>query len=270
MDMIYDELMHELGPKSNKLNAEAIAPAPGLQNLIDRYIVLTRQNPIMSNCKWYLLPDNRAYLIFYLFDLEKTMVPKWIIVGPRSKHKIISRQNRHFTFICSFKPGALNWFVDAPVSELRDKAVDASLLLNTKSTNFFEKLTMNALRFDILNFVKDFESLLTSSISTPPGSHYVAQEFYQYCLNSNAVQLFNNVSKNIGYSDRQLRTLVQNYIGQSPKMVAKIERFTKSLALIKNGESWTSIAYSTGYYDQSHMISDYNKLVGSTPGKLFS
>lgn len=268
--MIYDELMHELGPKSIKLNAQVIAPTIGLQALIDRYIVLTRQTPIESSNQWYILPDNRAYLIFYLFDVEKTITPKWKIIGPRTKHKIISRQNRLFAFICSFKPGALRWFGDFPVSELKDEVVDASDFFKTNSNDFFEKLTINASRSDILNFVKDFEILITRSISIPYGSFNVAQAFYQYCLKSDVVSPLNTVAENLGYSDRQLRNIVQNYIGHSPKMVAQIERFTKSLALIECGKSWASIAYLTGYYDQSHMISDYHKLVGASPEKLFS
>lgn len=268
--MIYYGLLHELGPKSSKLKAEAIAPAPGLQNLIDHYIVLTGHLPIQSNDQWYLLPDNRAYFIFYLFDCKNTIVPKWSIVGPRSKHRIISRQDRAFTFICSLKPGALNWLIDVPVSELTDTSVDASYLLKANSSDSFEKLTINALKHDILSFVKDFESLIASSLTTPSETNCVAQAFYQSCLNGNVVPLLTTVSKTIGYSDRQLRTIVRNYIGQSPKMVAQIERFTKSLVLIKDGESWTNIAYSAGYYDQSHMISDYTKFLGSTPNKLFS
>lgn len=269
--MIYDEQMHQLGEESIRLNIETIVPTPDLQKLIYRYFVLTQETTLPLNSQWYLLPDNSAYLIFYLFDQGVNIVPKWTIIGPRSKHKIISRENRLFTFICSFKPGGLSSFVDIPIYELRDQAIDACYMLKNFPFDIFEKLTMRALRFNILGFVKDLEFFLVNSMSIITSvSYHIAQEFYQYYLDRNVRPLLTTVSKDLGYSDRQLRNLIQNYIGHSPKMVAQIERFTKSLVLSKGGENWANIAYSAGYYDQSHMISDYHKLVGSTPEKLFS
>lgn len=267
--MIYDERMHELGRESIRLNARTIVPDPTLQKIVYRYFVLTKENTCPLDSQWYLLPDNSAHLIFYLFDEGNTIIPKWIIIGPRSKHKIISRKDRLFTFICSFKPGGLRSFVDIPLNELRDEALEASQM-KSYSSYTFEQLTISALRFNVLEFVKYFEVFLKKSMGEHTYPHYLVQAFYQKYLLRDVQPLLTNVSKDLGYSDRQLRNLIQSHIGHSPKMVAQIERFTMSLKLSKGDLNWSSIACSSGYYDQSHMISDYHKLIGLTPERLFS
>jgi len=268
--MIYDEQMHELGEKSIKLNMTSIAPESSLRSIIKCYNVLKQETNQIQKGQWYLLPDNNAHLIFYLFDKGNTVVPRCVIVGPRSTHKVISRKNRRFTFICSFQPGGLSPFVNIPVCKLRDQALNSCEILKNFSTDISETLTIKALHSDISGFVKSLECYFLNSIQTPPFSYNIAQEFYQYYLAKSTQPSLTLASKKFGYSDRQLRNLIQNHIGHSPKMVAQIERFTKSLSLVEYRTSWANIAYSAGYYDQSHMISDYQKLVGTTPQKLFS
>lgn len=268
--MIYDEQMHELGEKSNKLNMTSITSKSIFRNIIKGYYVLTHETNQIQKGQWYLLPDNNAHLIFYLLDKENTVVPKCVIVGPRSKHKIISRKNRRFTFICSFQPGGLSRFIDIPICQLKDRSLNSCDLLKNFSSDIFEKLTIKALQFDFLGFVKSLEFYLLSLTHFPSFSNNIAQEFYQYYLDYNTKPSLTLASKKFGYSDRQLRNLVKKHIGHSPKMVVQIARFTKSLTLIECEKSWANIAYSSGYYDQSHMIAEYHKLVGSTPQKLFS
>lgn len=270
--MVYDEQMHELGEESTRLQTRAIPPSPYLQQFVHRYFVLTHEANLPSDSRWYILPDNATHLIFYLYDPGNTITPKWVLIGPRSKHKIINRVHRRFTFICSFRPGALGSFVNIPLCELRDQAIDALSLLQNVPSGIFEKLAFRALGFDTSGFVRELEQFLWNSVTTPSTVHQVAQKFYLSHLDRDVQPRLAKVSKDLGYSDRQLRNLIQNYIGHSPKMVGQIERFTRSLSLVQNRKerNWANIAYSAGYYDQSHMISDYHKLVGVTPGTLFS
>ena len=190
-----------------------------------------------------------------------------MVIGPRSKHKIINRQNRIFTFICTFKPGGLRPLVDIPVNELKDLPVDSRDVLRNYQSQVFEQLTLHALHFDIPEFIKCLEGLLTHSlisIDTHPAIHGLYEKIKQQPGHS----LIKTVAKELGYSERQLRNIIQSNIGHSPKMVQQIERFTESLKLRKFTGNWASIAHSSGYYDQSHMISEYQKLTGSSPERL--
>lgn len=274
--MVYDEYMHELGAEAGSLNSQRLTPSAALNRLVFQYFVLTPeyQSPAeksnRSDNLWYILPDNHSYLIFYLFDRGNTLVPKWSIIGPRSTHTIINRRNRPFTFVCSFKPGGIRPFVDIPVNEIRDTSTEASVLFKNYQTAIFEQLTACALQLDISTFVEYFETFLLKSLAGKKDVHPVVRAFCQKYQDPSTPLLLSHVSKELGYSDRQLRNIIHKHIGHSPKMVSQIIRFTSSLLHIQSGDDWASIAYASGYYDQSHMISEYHKMLGSSPEKLFA
>lgn len=80
-----------------------------------------------------------------------------------------------------------------------------------------------------------------------------------------------NIDKDIdtGISGRQLRRLFEYYVGDTPKVFAKVIRFQqvlKSRAAIKNAKGNT-IHFNEGYYDQGHFIKDFKRYYGLTPGK---
>jgi len=268
--MTYDQYMHELGQDFNQLNKTTIAPSLPLKHLVRNYFVLQQEFQCPTSAQWYILPDNCAHLIFYLFEEGNTVSAKWAVVGPRSRHKIISRENRLFTFICTFKPGGLAPFVAMPLDALKNQSTEACHVLKGYQAGVFDRLTMNALRFDVDGFVRCLESFLMSVSKGLPGVHPVVNAFYNQLADPLAQLRLATVAEKLGYSDRHLRNLLLAHIGHSPKMVTQIERFTSSLLQIDYQQNWASIAHASGYYDQSHMISDYHKLVGTSPEKLFS
>jgi AraC-like DNA-binding protein len=262
--------MHELWRESIQLNRETIAPCSSLQHLISNYFVLQQESQCPTSAQWYILPDNCAHLIFYLFEKGKTVSAKWAVVGPRSRNKMISRQNRLFTFICSFRPGGMAPFVRLPLSELTDSSTEASDVLKAYDKRVFEALIGYALQLNLSGFVGLLETFLLGTSDIATAVHPVVTAFYNsYSDHPNRPQL-DVVAKKLGYSDRHLRSLLRMHVGHSPKMITQIDRFTSSLLQINYDQNWASIAHASGYYDQSHMISDYHKLVGTSPEKLFS
>jgi AraC-like DNA-binding protein len=72
-----------------------------------------------------------------------------------------------------------------------------------------------------------------------------------------------------GYSDRQLRRRVRLATGHSPKRLLRIVRMHDVLTGGR-GESWARTAARHGYFDESHMANDIRKLAGATPHALLS
>jgi len=69
-----------------------------------------------------------------------------------------------------------------------------------------------------------------------------------------------------GITPRYLHKLIYQNTGLSPTAFNKILRFQYSLKLIaKNDQPFTSIAYESGYFDQSHFIRDFKSFTGITP-----
>ena len=71
-----------------------------------------------------------------------------------------------------------------------------------------------------------------------------------------------------GFSVRYIQKLFLNYVGISPNSFYSVQRFNKSLELVRSAEmSLTNIAYECGYYDQAHFIREFRSYTGLTPGQ---
>ncbi|HEY3742214.1 MAG TPA: AraC family transcriptional regulator [Bryobacteraceae bacterium] len=76
-------------------------------------------------------------------------------------------------------------------------------------------------------------------------------------------------ARQAGLSVRQLERKCLQYTGLSPKMLGRISRFERAMALRRaSGAQWTTIAHELEYSDQMHMIRDFRSLAGDTPGRI--
>jgi AraC-like DNA-binding protein len=86
-------------------------------------------------------------------------------------------------------------------------------------------------------------------------------------VNSCGLKSIQSLSQEVNLSRRQLERSFMATVGLSPKMFARIVRFQRALYRIENYHetSLTGIAYSSGYYDQSHFIKDFKEFSGLNP-----
>jgi AraC-like DNA-binding protein len=70
----------------------------------------------------------------------------------------------------------------------------------------------------------------------------------------------------IGCSNRHLVSGFREQVGISPKTLGRILRFQRAVSLAGTGPGWAEIAQRCGYYDQAHLIRDFNQFAGSSPG----
>jgi AraC-like DNA-binding protein len=74
-----------------------------------------------------------------------------------------------------------------------------------------------------------------------------------------------------GYSRKHLATVFKEYIGLSPKRLARIHRFHAALKTITatvDRRDWCQLALEAGYYDQAHLINEFRDLSGLTPREI--
>ena len=76
------------------------------------------------------------------------------------------------------------------------------------------------------------------------------------------------IGRQAGLSERQLRRRCLEETGITPKRLARISRFRRTCASIDSQAKldWASLALECGYYDQAHLINDFNEFSGCTPG----
>jgi AraC-like DNA-binding protein len=78
------------------------------------------------------------------------------------------------------------------------------------------------------------------------------------------------IAAEIGCSRRHLITRFREHVGVTPKLLARILRFERVVSLVdaRTEIGWAEIAQVCGYYDQAHMIRDFNQFAGSPPSEF--
>jgi len=71
----------------------------------------------------------------------------------------------------------------------------------------------------------------------------------------------------LGWSRRHLAAQFREQVGVPPKLLARILRFDRVIALLRHAdpERWAEVAYDCGYYDQAHFNRDFRQFADSTP-----
>ncbi|MFC0528381.1 AraC family transcriptional regulator [Phytohabitans kaempferiae] len=84
----------------------------------------------------------------------------------------------------------------------------------------------------------------------------------------------------VGWSRRHLAASFRRELGLTPKVAARVLRFAHAYAVASSpsrapgggagagGEGWAGVAAACGYHDQAHLIRDFRKFAGTTPGRI--
>jgi len=74
-----------------------------------------------------------------------------------------------------------------------------------------------------------------------------------------------------GISSRQLERRFLSEVGIGPKLLCRILRFQHVFrAVDRHAGSWAAVAADCGYFDQSHLIRDFQQFAQQTPAVLFA
>ena len=73
-----------------------------------------------------------------------------------------------------------------------------------------------------------------------------------------------------GISGRQLERRFVSDVGIGPKLLCRVLRFQQVFQAVERSDrNWAAIAADCGYYDQAHLIRDFQQFAGQTPAVLF-
>jgi AraC-like DNA-binding protein len=78
------------------------------------------------------------------------------------------------------------------------------------------------------------------------------------------------VARQTGLSARQFRRRCLEASGLTPKHLCRVLRFRRTCSLAGANANWADIAAAAGYYDQSHLIRDFQEFTGRPPMSVFS
>jgi AraC-like DNA-binding protein len=224
-----------------------------------------------------IIPSGLAELFFYFnnkpttIDISRNIEENIFISGHQKDFYDIVLSKQYSLFSILFNPLGLTVFFDIPVYEFYNKNVPLKYSLKNEVNELESKLLETKTFFDKIKLVEDF-------LLKRLGKNKKKCEFHRL---SHSISLITKAKGNldINYlaseaclSRKQYERIFSEYIGTSPKQFLRTIRFQNTLVQKSKdkNDSLTSLAYNCGYYDQSHMISEFKLFSGMTPTQYFS
>lgn len=229
--------------------------------------IIVAGNATNETANLVVLPDNALYIgiqignsITELLNSKTITLSNFGICGLLTKKKEYLCISGSETLIVKFKPWA------------------GSLLL----PNVHEIIDTNISMDDI--FQKNIFEDMKEQFQAADNKKDVLTEFLQQRLNTNAVDKsilhsidiisktngqirVDDLAYKVSNSKRNFERKFKAITGITPKKFIKNIRFQNSLQHLLLNDNLTDIAFSCGYYDQSHFNNEFKQITGSTPEK---
>jgi len=221
-----------------------------------------------------LLPDGSMELVINLSEDETRVwnrrdlsrydrLEGAALIGPQSGYFVIDTAEQRTVMGVHFRPGGAFPFLPLPADELHGQHVSLSDLWGSFAREVRERLLATedvAARFDLL------EGALMSQMN-PMGRH-PAVRFALREFDAKTGRRVADVTEAAGLSARRFIELFRREVGMPPKTYCRVRRFQRTVrrAAIGGPLDWRGEALASGYFDQAHLIHDFQAIAGISPG----
>src|SRR6185295_3710255 len=221
-----------------------------------------------------ILPDGCIELIlnfgesFSQHEAQRTLVqPRHFMVGQMTGPILISPTGVVELVGIRFHPGGTVPFVRTPMHELTDQVTELSSI----SPHLERQLLSASSHLKTLNDrVAAIEAVLIDNLIR---SNLNSQTLTLAAklIECRGLISVDQLAQDAGISARQLERRFLNEVGVGPKLLSRILRFQQVFRAVENREvAWAPVAVECGYYDQAHLIRDFNQFAHQTPAVLFA
>jgi transcriptional regulator GlxA family with amidase domain len=76
-----------------------------------------------------------------------------------------------------------------------------------------------------------------------------------------------DIAWRVGLSQRRFIQLFTAEVGLTPKLYSRVRRFQRARELVRDATepNWAALAVACGFFDQSHLIRDFEEFCGLSP-----
>jgi AraC-like DNA-binding protein len=266
-----DEALFWQPPKAPAGVFASVRPAPPLRPFVER-IHYGREwvDPAHPVCE-RVLPDGGVHLILNLGDppaVAGTPGAASVAVGARCEPSIIHMAGRVEHVTVTLRPGGIAALLGIPAGELAARDVPLDELWGAYAAEALERLAptpptreraaaMEAVLLD----------LLAAHDARPEAAAAEAVRMIEHARGRIRVRA---LAAALGIGERRLEQIFHRHVGLSPKAVCCIARFRSVVSLLQREprRAWTDLAYEGGFYDQSHLVNEFQALAGLAPGEF--
>jgi AraC-like DNA-binding protein len=225
-----------------------------------------------DNLALSILPDTATYLCFLYADLLTTVHRGRIyttrsgLAGFQSFRSDLGASGKVSGVSARLTPWGLNVFCRGIARDCAERRVDCRDIFPKHSIEEIEeKLSLKRTASERVQCVEHF--LL--SILSRDNEDLLIQRACKELDRTNGNYPVSMLARTLGLTERTLERRFQIHVGATPKKYARIVRLRNAILQRKKLSNWADVAYAAGYYDQSHMIHDFQELYGMPPESIY-
>jgi AraC-like DNA-binding protein len=229
----------------------------------------------VSHTKEKLLPNGAIELIIDLSDGPKKLYDNrdlarasnyrraWIS-GMQPGYLVIGAENGSSMMGAHFRTGGAAPFFGFPISELTSNVIELDLIWKQQILALRDQLLEApsiARKFDLLE-----QYLLRIARARLDPDRTVAAALAT--LRTWPVLSLRDLAAQLGVSQKQMIARFDARVGLTPKLTSRVFRFQKVLKKVHGHREpdWVDVALDCGYYDQAHLIHEFQEFAGVAPG----
>ena len=184
------------------------------------------------------------------------------VCGVHSGRFIIEKNKNCSVIGANLKPGAGAVFFNIPAGELHNQIISLEELWLGNASDLRDRLRSQT---TLENRFRVLEQFLFSRMR--PCDRHPAVEFALREFERSPTSPISKVMDQIGFSTRYFNQLFRDRVGLTPKLYCRVRRLQHVLRLIDGKEpiNWVDVASTCGYFDQSHLIHDFQTFANCTP-----
>lgn len=208
-----------------------------------------------------VLPDGALRLIF---DLHEGGLDARV-AGPSAKPVVLRLAGRIQGLSVKLRPGAALALFGVPANELAGQQVPWASLATAGQRDLPARLRdapNDATRVRVL-----FERLQASRRDLNEKERRTAWQAAAMFRGAPVERSVQAVASAVGLGERRLQQVFRAHIGLPPRTWARLARIHECLRLLRRPAPlpWHALAVDGGFYDQSHLINEFQALCGLTP-----
>jgi AraC-like DNA-binding protein len=221
-----------------------------------------------------ILPDGCSELILNFGagfsqhqGVSTTLQPRNFLVGQMTGPILISPTGAVELIGIRFHPGGTFPFFRVPMQDLTDQVTDLGSLASGLERGLLDATIDLS---DMSERVAAIEVLLTTLVLRSSHDSWLLR-LASKVVESGGLVSVDQLAHEAGISCRQLERRFLREVGLGPKMLSRILRFQQVFRAVERCDgAWAPVAIECGYYDQAHLIRDFNQFAKQTPTVLFA
>jgi AraC-like DNA-binding protein len=254
-------------------------PHPALKGFVNNIMIHQMKVEVTENAPTFSIPPLPEHsLIFYVRDpsdveslstKKKETLSSSLVTGPQVNRHLIMPGRDHLMIKVGFQPGGLYRFLGIPMRELLGKdELDGVELLGNEINDVTDQLREANSFHKMKTIIEHF--LLKKAGKLKPT--LPIDGILPLLIKERGLLKIDQLAAHACLSIRQFERVFEQRIGLPPKHFSRLVRFSQAWITKEQQPhmSWIKIAYECGYFDQMHLIRDFQEFAGVNPSVIES